>query len=207
MPNCIRVSFTPPLRELHVDIFGWHIDLAWTYYIWAILLFAANALAWGSNIFTLPGNWLIVGFTAMFAWLLPSGEPASVSWPCVFGLIGFAVIGEIIEFFAGAAGAAKHGASRRAIVLSLIGSLVGSFTGVVLGAPVPVIGSAVGAIVFGAVGAFAGGYYGEQWRGNEHAQRVAVAQGALMGRLFGTFGKLIIGAMMVGLATVDSFIG
>ena len=191
-----------------MDIFGWHIDLTWTYYVWAILLFIANVLAWGSNVFTLPGNWMIVGFTALFAWLFPASESAaSVSWPCVVGLIVFAVIGEIIEFFAGAAGAAKHGASRRAIVLSLIGSIAGSFVGVIVGAPVPIIGSAVGAIVFGSVGAFAGGYWGEQWRGNEHDKRVAVAQGALMGRLFGTFGKLFIGAIMVGLATVDSFVG
>ena len=190
-----------------MDILGWHIDLAWTYYVWAILLFIANVLAWGSNVFSLPGNWMIVGFTALFAWLLPSNDGVDVSWLCVFGLIAFAVIGEIIEFFASAAGAAKHGASRRAILLSLFGSLVGSFAGVFLGAPIPIIGSAIGAIAFGSLGAFAGGYWGEHWRGNEHKQRVAVAQGAFMGRLFGTFGKLFIGAIMVGLATVDSFVG
>jgi uncharacterized protein YqgC (DUF456 family) len=189
-----------------VDLFGWHIDLTWTYYLWALLLFAMNVAAWSSNIFTLPGNWLIIAFTASFAWLLPSDERANVSWMCVFGLIVLAIIGEVIEFFASAAGAAKHGASKRAVVLSLAGSLVGSFAGVFLGAIIPIVGSAIGAIAFGAVGAFAGGYWGEQWRGNQHEQRVAVAQGALMGRLFGTFGKLFVGAIMVGFATVDSLI-
>ncbi|MCA9215854.1 MAG: DUF456 domain-containing protein [Planctomycetales bacterium] len=190
-----------------MDIFGWHFDFAWTYYVWALLLFVLNVVAWTSNIFTLPGNWIIVALTAAFAWLFPSVDGSTnVSWWCVLGLIILAGIGELIEFFASAAGAVKHGASRRAIVLSLIGSIVGSFAGVVIGAPVPVIGSAVGAIVFGAVGAFAGGYWGEQWRGNQHDQRIAVAQGALTGRLFGTFGKLFVGALMVGLATVDSLI-
>lgn len=189
-----------------MDLFGWHFDLSWTYYLWAVLLLALNVAAWTSNIFTLPGNWFIIGFTTIFAWLLPSEDRASVSWICIGGLLVLAIIGEIIEFFASAAGAAKHGASKRAVILSLIGSLVGSFAGVFLGAWIPIVGSAIGAIVFGSAGAFAGGYWGEQWRGNQHDQRVAVAQGALLGRLFGTFGKLIVGAIMVGLATVDSFL-
>ncbi|MCA9198545.1 MAG: DUF456 domain-containing protein [Planctomycetales bacterium] len=188
-----------------MNIFGWQIDLTWTYYLAAFILLMLNGSAWALNFVTLPGNWIIVILTALFALLFGSAEAAHVSWWCVLGLIFLAVVGEVVEFLAGAAGAAKHGASRRAMLLSLFGSIVGSFAGVILGSWIPIVGSAIGAVLLGAGGAFAGGYFGEQWRGTEHAQRVAVGQGALFGRLFGTVGKILVGAIMVGLATVDSF--
>src|SRR6187455_2256591 len=47
-----------------------------------------------------------------------------VTWNTVWILLVLAIIGEIVEFVAGAAGAAKRGASRRSIWLSLIGASV-----------------------------------------------------------------------------------
>ena len=46
----------------------------WTYYLWALLLVVGSFVAWLLSLVTLPGNWLIVGVAALFAWLLPADE-------------------------------------------------------------------------------------------------------------------------------------
>ena len=116
-----------------------------------------------------------------------------------------AAVGEVLEFAAGAAGAAKQGASRRAVALSLVGALVGSIGGVMVGAPVPVLGSFVMALVGGAAGAFAGAYLGETWKGRAEHERIAAGQGAFVGKIWGTLGKLACGAVIVALVAVDAF--
>lgn len=42
-------------------------------------------------------------------------------WWAVGGLVALAGLGELLELLAGAAGAAKLGASRRSIVMSMLG--------------------------------------------------------------------------------------
>lgn len=174
-------------------------------YLWATLLFLANAVAWFSTALTLPGNWLMVGFAALYAFLLPADVEPRLSWLVVGVLLGLAVLGEIVEFAAGAAGAAQQGGSRRGMVLSVAGAFVGSLGGAALASPIPVIGPLVGALVGGAVGAFAGAYQGEAGSLRPHSERIAIGKGALIGRLLGTAGKLIIGGIMLVLVTLDSF--
>ncbi len=118
-----------------------------------------------------------------------------------------AVLGEVIEFAAGAAGAAKQGASRRAVLLALVGTVFGSLLGAVFGSliPIPLIGTMIGAIGGGAGGAFVGAYLGEWWIGKTSKERLTVSTAAMVGRLLGTFGKLAIGAVMLVIVTVDSF--
>jgi hypothetical protein len=72
--------------------------------------------------------------------------------------------------------------------------------------PIPVVGTVIGAIGGGALGSFGGAYLGEAWKGREEEHRLAVGKSALIGRLFGTVGKLGIGAMMVVVAAADSLI-
>ena len=115
-----------------------------------------------------------------------------------------AVVGEVIEFAAGAAGAAKQGASRRAVLLALVGAMVGSIAGVMIGTPVPVLGSFVMAILGGAGGAFAGAYLGEMWKGRSEDARIAAGQGAFVGKIWGTLGKLACGAVIVAIVAVDA---
>jgi uncharacterized protein YqgC (DUF456 family) len=179
------------------------------YYAWALLLLLANVGAWCLNLFMLPGNWTIVAATALFAWLVPtSADTPQVSWAMVGVLVGLAVLGEVCEFAASAAGAAKQGASRRAIVLSIVGAMAGSMIGMWAGVliPIPIVGSLIGAVGGGALGAFAGAYLGEHWKGSPADQRHSVAEGAFVGRFFGTFAKLAVGAIMVVVATVDSLL-
>jgi uncharacterized protein YqgC (DUF456 family) len=176
----------------------------WTYYLWALLLVAGSCVAWLLSLLTLPGNWLIVGFAALFAWLLPAVDARGITWTTVAVLLALAIVGEIIEFAAGAAGAAKQGASRRAIALSMLGAMVGSLVGLAIGAPVPVIGSLVMAVLGGAMGAFGGAYLGEAWKGRPEEHRVAAGRGAFAGRVWGTVGKLATGAVMLAIVSWDA---
>jgi hypothetical protein len=69
--------------------------------------------------------------------------------------------------------------------------------GAVGGLPIPVAGSIVGALIGGAAGAFTGAWLGEMWKHGRPDISVNVGWGALIGRLLGTAGKLIVGAVML----------
>jgi uncharacterized protein YqgC (DUF456 family) len=176
---------------------------AWLYYTLAVGLVAAGFVCWLTNLFSLPGNWVLLGLTALFAWLVPHDNSRGVSWNTVWILLALAIAGEIAEFVAGAAGAAKRGASRRSIWLSLVGAVAGSIGGAIVGLPIALIGSPIAALLGGAAGAFVGAYLGETWAQRPHGPSVEVAKGAFLGRLWGTVGKFAVGAVMLGVAAVD----
>jgi uncharacterized protein YqgC (DUF456 family) len=177
----------------------------WNYYLWATLLVVGCCIGWLLNLVALPGNWLIVGGAVLFAGLMPQEPDRGISWTVVIALIVLAIIGEFIEFAAGAAGAAKQGASRRAIALSMVGAVVGSIVGLSIGVPIPVMGPLVMALFGGAVGAFAGAYLGEAWKGRDETARTAAGRGAFLGRIWGTVGKFAVGAIMLCVVAWDAF--
>jgi uncharacterized protein len=183
------------------------MNVEWTYYLWATLLVVGSVIAWLLNLVTLPGNWIILGGAALFAWLMPAGDGRGITWTVVIVLAILAVVGEVIEFAAGAAGAAKQGASRRAVALSMIGAIVGSVVGLTAGLPIPIplIGPLVMAIFGGAAGAFAGAYLGEAWKGRDEPARNAAGRGAFFGRIWGTVGKFAVGAIMLAVVAWDAF--
>jgi hypothetical protein len=176
----------------------------WLYYTLAVLLILACGACWLANLFTLPGNWALVVLAGLFSWLVPAAGSRGISLTTLGILVALAVAGEIVEFAAGAAGAAKQGASRRSIGYSLIGGIVGSVGGAVAGLPVPVVGSLVAALVGGAGGAAVGAYLGERSSERGHGQGMAVGKAAFVGRLWGTVGKFAVGAVMLGVAAVDA---
>lgn len=176
----------------------------WLYYLLAGALVLACGACWLSNLISLPGNWGVVALTAAFAFLLPSSESRGIVPATVAIVAGLAVLGEVLEFVAGAAGAAKSGASRRSVVLSLVGAMIGGIAGALAGAPIPVIGSLVAAVVGGSLGAFAGAYLGESWQRRPLGERWAAGKGAAVGRFWGTIGKFAVGGIMVGITAVDA---
>lgn len=177
------------------------------YYVWAVLLVVANFAGWVLNLFALPGNWLVVLFTAIFVALVPRSEEQGIGWWTVIILVVIALLGELIEFAAGAAGAAKKGGSRRGMLLAIAGTMIGSLTGAALFSPVvPVIGTVIGAVGGGGLGAFAGAYLGETWKGRTAEDRLEISRGALVGRLLGTVGKMAVGIVMVIIVAVDAFV-
>ena len=173
-------------------------------FVFAAVLFVANFAAWLSTIISVPGNWLMLLFSGLYLFLLPKEYQPSLTQSVVVIGAGLAVLGEIVEFVAGAAGAAKQGGSNRGMVYSILGAFAGSLIGAVVGLPIPLIGSVIAAVVGGALGAFVGAYMGEKDR--LHEERMAIGRGALIGRLLGTVGKLAVGMIMLVILTVDSFV-
>ena len=177
----------------------------WAYYIWAVLLIVASCGAWFTTLVTAPGNWFILALAALFAWLIPVEAGHGVTWITVGVLLVLAILGEVVEFGAGAAGAAKHGGSKRGVALSMLGAIVGSVFGLTLGIPIPFVGSFIGALIGGAGGAFFGAYLGETWKGRAEEDRIAIGRGAFTGRIWGTVGKLTAGAVMLAILSWDAF--
>ena len=78
-------------------------------YIWLTTLVIFNGCSLLLVLFSLPGNWLIVSATGLFAWW--KWDEGIFSIYTLIAIAVLAVIGEIIEFFAGVGGAKKAGAS------------------------------------------------------------------------------------------------
>jgi uncharacterized protein len=176
------------------------------YYLCVLLLLVTLAGAWFANVFALPGNWLMVGLSALFAFLFPASPGPGLHWMTVGVAAALALVGELVELAAGAAGARRSGASRRAMVLALVGTMIGSFIGAFVTIPIPIVGPILGAVGGGAIGAFAGAYVGETGLGRSTEQSLAAGKGALIGRLLGTAGKLLIGVVMFVVIAVDAVI-
>ncbi|RIK72808.1 MAG: DUF456 domain-containing protein [Planctomycetota bacterium] len=191
-PKCRRAPAFVPVRQHHA---GKPSMDPWLYYALAVTLVLVGGLCWLANLFSLPGNWALVGVAALFAYLVPATAGRGIGWKTIALLAALAALGEILEFAAGAAGAAKQGASRRAVVLSLVGAMASSVGG---------LGSLLAALLGGAAGAFAGAYLGETWKQRPHAAGMAVGKAAFVGRLWGTVGKFAVGAAMLGVLTVDA---
>jgi uncharacterized protein YqgC (DUF456 family) len=168
--------------------------------LWAILLVAVLLAGWGLNLFGLPGNWINLAALACYAWRFPAGQRLSITWWVVGGVLLLAILGEVLELVAGAAGAARAGASRRSAVLALGGSLAGSLLGAVIGLPIPLIGSVIAIVLGAALGALGGAMLGECWKGRTLDIGWQVGQAAFWGRLLGTAGKLTVGAAIVAVA-------
>ncbi len=165
----------------------------------AIALVLIAIVGWLSQLLGMPGNWIIVAAAAVYAWVLPGDGRLALGWETVIALVVLATLGELVEFAASAMGVTKAGGSRRGAVLALVGSLIGGVVGLFVGLPVPIIGSLAAAILFGGLGALAGAFIGEAWKGRDLETSLQIGQAAFIGRVLGTLGKLIVGSVMVAL--------
>lgn len=166
----------------------------------AVLLVVLCAAAWGLNLISLPGNWIGVAMLATFAWLGPDEGRLAIGYVAVGAAFAFALLGEALEFAAGAVGATKAGASRRSTVFAMIGSMVGAIGGATIGIPVPVIGPVLAAILFGGLGATAGAMYGEWTDGRNWKENWTIGHAAFWGRTAGVLGKILAGLAIVAIA-------
>jgi hypothetical protein len=166
------------------------IESSMWYWIAGIVLTLLNAVCVVGNLFMLPGNWLMLGTLCVF--LLVTDVTWGPTWLTLVITAALAGVGEAVEAVSGGAGAARRGASRRAIVLSFLFSMVGSIVGTFV-VPIPMIGTAAGAVAGAAVGAWLGAWLGEAWIGASPEQRAAVGQAALTGRMIGMATKIGIG--------------
>jgi uncharacterized protein YqgC (DUF456 family) len=165
--------------------------------VWAVAVVVASAICWLLNLVGMPGNWLIVLATALYAQFGPAAGRADIDWQIVVGLLVLALVGELIELGAGFVGAKKAGGSKRGAALALVGSLLGGVLGLVVGVPIPVVGPLVGAVLFGGIGALGGAVVGERWKGRDLEESMRVGEAAFWSRLLGTLGKVVAGGVMV----------
>jgi hypothetical protein len=170
--------------------------------LFALLLILILLACWFVTMLGMPGNWLMVAATALYACLVPAQSRVALGWKTVLALLVLAALGEIVELLAGALGAARAGGSRRGAVMALAGSILGGLLGIIVGLPIPLVGSILAAVLFAALGALAGAVLGETWSGKGPSASWQIAKVAFWGRLKGTLGKLLIGAIMILVAAV-----
>lgn len=163
----------------------------------AIAMVVVCGAAWLLNLISLPGNWLAVLALGIYAWLGPESDRVGVGVVPVIVAFGLGIVGELFEFAAGAVGASRAGASRRATVLSIVGSVIGAITGGIIGLPIPIIGPVLAALIFGGVGATAGAMFAEWNNGRAWRENWRIGRAAFWGRTAGTVGKMVAGLAIV----------
>lgn len=139
---------------------------------------------------TLPGMWVaLAAAAACWAW-----QPELFSWPTFAGAAALAVLGEVVEFFASAAGAGRAGGTRAGALGSLVGSVAGMVAGAIFLPFLPIIG----AILTGIVGAGVGAALAERrWAKRTWDESLRSARGAATGRALSIVAK---GAVAIALA-------
>jgi len=167
-------------------------------YLYAVVLTIFNLVFWFGILFNLPGTWLMVLLATVIEWWKP-GE-FLFSWTVLYVAVGLAILGEILEFVLGAAGARQAGGSKRAAALAIVGGLVGAILGTLL--PIPIVGTLIGACL----GAFAGSLLGDLWAGRPVQLSVGTGRGAAIGRFWGTVAKMAVGGVIVVILGVAAFL-
>ncbi len=148
----------------------------WT--IVALLVMAVGLV--GTVVPVIPGilliyaGYLLYGFAT--GWQA-YGLAAIIAWSVVTGLV------LLLDFYAGAIGAKRYGASRSGAWGSLIGGLIGmlaaGFPGLILG---PFVGAAVGELL----------------RGRSYREALRSGWGTFTGFMVGSVVRIAIGVVMIG---------
>jgi uncharacterized protein YqgC (DUF456 family) len=152
-----------------------------------LLLLIACLASLVSLLLGLPGTVFILVAALLYGWATGF---AAVQWSTVRWLLLLAAVGEGLEFFAGAAGAAGERPSGRVMVGTLAGGVVGGLAGtpVLFG-----VGSLLGALV----GAFTGAALAVVSEGGTMGSAVSTGLAALRGRLLGFVLKAAVAAVML----------
>ncbi len=180
--------------------------MEWLQYVLAVLFFLLGGVCVVLVVVQLPGTWMLLGLAAIVEYAdavyLPEGEQQTFGLWVLVGCLAIAVIGEIIEFIAGAAGAKKGGSSTRGMVGALIGGIVGIFIFTPLFFFVPIFGAFLGAVL----GTFVGAIVGELTGGQTTIKgTMKPAIGATIGRVVGTTSKVGIAIAMWLVLSVSAF--
>jgi hypothetical protein len=140
----------------------------------------------------LPGTWVMLLCSILFAWWRHDEGFGTLGAGTLIAATVLAILGEVVEFVAGAWGARHAGGSKRAALLAVVGGVVGAIVGTFALAMLPIIGTLLGA----AVGAGVGSILGERWKGRQWKLALETGKGAAIGRFWGAAGKLAIAAAM-----------
>lgn len=166
-------------------------------YFWLTLLVVVNTLWLGLVPFSLPGNWLMILTTILFAlW-----QKNIFGVYIILAAIVLALIGEVLEFLAGAGGAKAAGGGKKAMAAAIIGAIIGAILGTFL-IPVPIFGTLLGS----ALGAAMAVLIAERKAGKEMKQSLKIATGAGLGRFVGLGTKIATGIIIWLIFTIAAFV-
>jgi len=167
-------------------------------YVWLILLVLLNIIWLVLVFFGLPGNWLIVSSTCLFAWW--QWEDGVFSIYTLIAIAVLAGLGELFEFFGGMHGAKRAGASRRGSIAALAGAIAGAILGTFI-IPVLFLGTVLGACIGAGLGAWAI----EVSRGRKMGESVRCAVSAGLGELLGITAKVTAGVIIWLIIVIAAF--
>ncbi|THB66089.1 MAG: DUF456 domain-containing protein [Desulfovibrio sp.] len=154
--------------------------------LFIIVLVAALML----NIFSMPGNWVVVALLALWKWIFPEIELTWSYWALLLGMVALA---ETLEFGIQMVGAKKFGSSGR----GNFGGIIGAIVGAIMGAP---FFFGIGAIFGALIGAFGGCLILELGQGRTFGESAKAGFGAFLGKFFGLWIKFILGTAVVVMA-------
>jgi uncharacterized protein YqgC (DUF456 family) len=179
--------------------------MSWIQISLALALILLSGVAVLLQFASLPGTWIILLLavaTRLVEAILPLGpEPLFGLWALVL-IAGLALLAELFELGASAAGAKTGGASRRGMLGAVIGSMLGAIiiSFIIL---IPVVGTLLGALIGAAIGAIVG----ELSVGGKTLRETArPAAGAVAGRLLGVLVKTGFACAMLGVLAVSAFL-
>lgn len=152
--------------------------------LWVLSFLAVTLGIAGTVIPALPGAPLVFGGLLLAAWA-DGFQKVGLPTLSVLALLTAASVG--IDFAAASLGATRVGASRQAV----IGAAAGTIAGLFFGLPGLVVGP------------FAGAAIGEYLARRNIAQAGKAGLGSWLGFVFGTFAKLVIAFLMVGVFIVS----
>ena len=161
----------------------------WIYYFILLLLLVTGLFI---NILGLPGLWLMVGAAGLYV-LITDWRYAG--WGMLLTLLVLALLAELVEFIAGAAGSKAAGGSKRGMAGAIIGGIIGGIAGTPL---LPIIGTIIGACI----GSFIGAFVIELMIGRGTDLSTRIGWGAAKGRFYGILAKSGFGLMMLLVAGV-----
>jgi len=167
-------------------------------YLWLIVLILLNFFWLMLVLFGLPGNWLIVISTCLFAWW--RWEEGVFSIYTLIAIAVLAVLGELFELLGGMHGAKRAGASRQGSIAALVGAIGGAVIGTFT-IPIPFLGTVLGACIGAGLGAWAM----EVSRGRKMEESVRCGVGAGLGELLGITAKAAVGVIIWITVAVAAF--
>jgi uncharacterized protein len=167
-------------------------------YVLLTILILLNALCLVLVVFGIPGNWLMVILTCLFAWWQRDTGPFSRG--TLIAIAVLALMGELIEFLAGMAGARRSGTSWQGSIGAIFGAMLGALVGT-FAIPIPLVGTLVGA----SVGAGAIVWVVETLRGQRMDRSLQRAFHAGLGQILGTSSKMAVGVLIWVVIAIAAF--
>src|SRR6185503_17493700 len=139
--------------------------MEWIDYVVAVVFCLLALICAASIVLSVPGTWIMLALALIIEWAdqfyLPPEHRQTFDWWVLGTCFALALLGELLELAAGAAGAKGGGGRRRGMIGALIGGVVGALL-LTPFIPVPVVGTLIGAIVGTFIGAVVGEVTGAQ---------------------------------------------